>query len=253
MSFLSRLKLMRSGKIPQCSAVIAAAGCSERMNGEDKLFIEINGAPVLAHALCAFQKCRYINEIIIVAREECIDRISDICKQFCISKAEKIIFGGSTRLLSVLNGVFAVSKKSGIIAIHDGARPCIDQIIIERAIESAAEHHAAAPAVPISSTIKNAERSFVKMTIDREGMFEIQTPQVFTADLIKAALTNAYKKSIQVTDDCQAVEILGAAVHLTEGSRCNIKLTSSEDVTIVEAILAQRSCATGNEELGVHN
>ena len=237
MAFFSTLKKMRSGKIPSCSAVIAAGGCSQRMNGEDKLFAEIHGAPVLAHTLTAFQNCGYIDEIVIVTRGECIQSVSEICKRFGISKASKVIVGGATRLESVMNGLFAVSKKAELVAIHDGARPCVRQDVIRQAVETAAKYHAAAPAVPVSSTIKKAQRGIVINTVDRDDLFEIQTPQVFTADLIKAALTNANNKSIDITDDCKAVELLGASVHMTEGTQSNIKITTPEDLVIAEAVL----------------
>ena len=237
MSFISKLKNARSGKTPQCSAVIAAAGDSKRMNGRDKLFIEILGRPVIAHTLAVFQSCRLIDEIIIVSREDHIVSIGDICSRFNITKATKVILGGSTRLLSVLNGVYAVSKDAGLIAIHDGARPCVDAGTIERAIEAGAKSHASAPAVPVSSTIKKVERGYIVETVPRDKLFEIQTPQVFAADLIKAALTNAYSKSIDVTDDCEAVELIGAPVRVIDGSHSNIKLTTNEDIIIAEAIL----------------
>ena len=238
MPFVSTLRKMRSGKIPSCTVVIAAGGCSERMNGEDKLFVEIQGAPVLAHTLAAFSDCSYIKEIIVVARDTCMERVARICEQFEISKVSKVIVGGPTRLESVMNGVFAVSKKAEIIAIHDGARPCVSPDIIIKAIETAAKHHAAAPAVPISSTIKRVQGDIVKETVERDNLFEIQTPQVFAASLIKAALTNANRKSVDITDDCSAVELIGASVHITEGSRCNIKITTQEDLFIAEAIIA---------------
>ena len=237
MSFLSKLKKARSGKIPPCTAVIVAAGRSKRMGGEDKLFIEIHGVPVLAYSLNAFQYCGYVNEIIIVTREDCLENVSQICKGFGIDKASKVIIGGNTRLLSVMNGVFAAHDKAKLIAIHDGARPCIESVVIDRAIESAAKNHAVAPAIPVSSTIKRANGNIVVDTIDRSDLFEIQTPQVFDAGLIKAALTNAVKKSIEITDDCMAVELIGAPVHITEGSRNNIKLTTGEDINIAAAIL----------------
>ena len=235
MAFFSKRKRVRGAKIPFCSVVIAAAGASKRMGGEDKLFFEINGAPVLAHTLSKFQDCGYIEEIIVVTREDCFERVGDICKQF--DKASKIIVGGQSRLASVINGVYEVSKKAKLIAIHDGARPCIDIGIIERTIEAAARHNAAAPAVPVSSTLKRVKRNIVMDTVDRDDLYEIQTPQVFNADLIKAALTNANRKSIDVTDDCKAVEMIGATVHITEGSRRNIKLTTKEDIVLAEATL----------------
>ena len=251
MSLFSRHKKVKPDKIPPCSAIIAAAGLSERMNGEDKLFIELRGKPVIAHALTAFQNCKYINEIIVVSRGEHMELVSDICKFYSITKATKVVAGGHTRLASVYNGVFTVSEKAGLIAIHDGARPCIEQGVIESAIRAALRYHAVAPAVPVSSTIKRAKDGFVKETVDRDGLFEIQTPQVFTAELIKAALTNVVNKSIMVTDDCETVELIGAPVYLVEGSFFNIKLTTSEDIAVAEAILLQ--LGVKSEELGVRS
>ena len=246
MAFFSTLKKMKSGKIPSCSVIIAAGGASQRMNGEDKLFANILGTAVLAHTLTAFQDCGYVDEILIATREDCLERVGKICKQCGITKASKVIIGGPTRLKSVINCIFAVSKKAELIAIHDGARPCVSQDVIRKAVETAAKYHAAAPAVPISSTIKKIQRNIVIETIDREDLYEIQTPQVFTADLIKAALTFANNRSIDITDDCKAVELIGATVNITEGSRSNIKITTHEDLFIAESILAQRSNATEN-------
>ena len=238
MPMLSLLKRIRTDRTSaRCSAVIAAAGTSSRMGGEDKLFIDINGKPVLAHALGAFEACSYIDEIIIVSRHESISLISDICKEYSITKAAKIIFGGDSRLKSVLNGVLAVSDTAELIAIHDGARPCIELEIIIETINAAKKHHAAAPAIPITSTVKKVRNNTIIETVDRSDLYEIQTPQVFDADLIKAALTNADNKSIDVTDDCRAVELIGGSVHITSGSRSNIKLTTGEDIAIARSIL----------------
>jgi len=207
------------------------------MDNEDKLFLEICGAPVLVHTLAAFQKCSLVNEIIVVAHEDKYERISNLCNQYSIGKVTKIMAGGPTRLESVMNGVMAVSKKAQIIAIHDGARPCIDEDVINRAVSAAAQYHAVAPAVPVSSTLKRVKDGVVLETVDRNGLFEVQTPQVFAAGIIKAALTKALSESIGVTDDCMAAEYIRVPVHITAGSRNNIKLTTSEDIAMVEAIL----------------
>lgn len=222
---------------PHCAAIIAAAGSSERMAGEDKLFLEICGAPVLAHTLAVFQRCKAIGEIVVVTRENRIDTVCGICAKYGIDKATKVMVGGKTRLESALIGALAVSDRAELIAIHDGARPCVSEAIIESAVNAAANCHASAPAVKVSSTIKRASGGLVTETVDREDLHEIQTPQVFTAELIKAALTNAMNKSINVTDDCMAVEILGFPVHLTEGSGSNIKITLPEDLIVAKALL----------------
>jgi len=237
MSIISMLRKKQNKKIPPCTAVIAAGGSSGRMAGEDKLFKEIGGIPVLAYTLTAFQRCGLITEIIVVSRDSRIEDVCRLCERFSIGKAVKIIAGGATRLESVLNGVYAVSEGMGLIAIHDGARPCISVDVIESTIAAAAKYNAAAPALRISSTIKLVKEGIILETVDREGLYQIQTPQVFDADLIKAALTNAMKKGVDVTDDCMAAENLGVRIHITEGSLSNIKITSIDDFTVAEAIL----------------
>ena len=237
MSLISRMLKKGRERIPPCCAVIAAAGSSERMEGGDKLYTDINGVPVLAHTLGILQKCDLVKEIIVVAREDRIEQVSEICGSCGVNKANKIIVGGGTRLESVLNGVMAVSKNMHLVAIHDGARPCVSPEIIKRTIAAAARHRAAAPAVKASSTVKRVKDGIVTATIDREQLYEIQTPQVFETNLIKAALTNAFNKRADITDDCMAAELIGIPVYVTEGSRNNIKITTREDIVIAEAIL----------------
>jgi 2-C-methyl-D-erythritol 4-phosphate cytidylyltransferase len=237
MNFTSKRNKIRPGQFPLCAAVIAAAGHSARMAGEDKLFADLCGAPVLAHTLLAFQNCGYISEIIVVVRSDRLEYAAALCEQYRITKAAQVVAGGETRLLSVMNGLFAISDAAQLAAIHDGARPCVDEPLIARTIEEAAKHHAAAPAIPVSSTIKRAKEGVIVETVARDGLYEIQTPQVFYADLIKAALTNAKNKFPDITDDCKAVEILGMPVRITQGSRSNIKITTREDLKIAEGII----------------
>jgi len=218
------------------------------MSGEDKLLAGICGKPVLMHVLDVFQQCKVIDEIIVVTREDLIDRVSGLCSEGSFSKVTRVMAGGSSRLESVLTGTLAASKKMELIAIHDGARPCIDAEVIERAVTAAAKLHAAAPAIKISSTVKKVVDGVIVDTVDRESLYEIQTPQVFDAELIKAALTNAAQKMVEITDDCMAAELIGVPVYITEGSSSNIKITTPEDLTIAEAILcrgAHNAPATG--------
>ena len=237
MSLFTFTKSLKPIKPPTCTAVIAAAGVSARCKGEDKLFYTINDKPVLAFTLEVFEQCELVDDIIIVAHEDRLDSIGKLCLEYSFKKVSKVMKGGSTRLESVMNGVFAVSGKARLIAIHDGARPCIDSDVLEKTIHKAGKFNAAAPAVSITSTVKKADDGVILETINREGLYEIQTPQIFRAELIKAALTNVLKKKIDVTDDCMAVEIIGVPVHIVEGSRKNIKITDNQDFRIIEALL----------------
>ncbi|MCL2226950.1 MAG: 2-C-methyl-D-erythritol 4-phosphate cytidylyltransferase [Oscillospiraceae bacterium] len=240
MPFFKKLLNKTSGGTPYCAAVVAAAGSSVRMGGSDKLFLEIHGIPVIVHTLLALQRCESISEIVVVAREEAVPQVVSLCAEHAVVKATKVLPGGETRLDSVLNGVYAVSKQAKLIAIHDGARPCVDDAVIKSAVQKAARHHAAAPGIPVSSTIKKVKGGLIEETVARVGLVEIQTPQVFNADLIKGALASAKLKSQDITDDCMAAELVGLPVYVTEGSRNNIKLTTSDDVIVAEAILIGR-------------
>jgi len=218
------------------------------MAGEDKLFVNICGKPVLAHTLETFQNCSLISEIVVVAREDMLTRVSHQCGIYSFDKVTAVILGGATRLDSVLNGTLAVPKENRLIAIHDGARPCVDQAIIEKAVIAAACFHAAAPAVQVSSTVKRVKKGVVTETIDRSCLFEIQTPQVFETAIIKAALTYASEKGVDVTDDCMAAELIGVPVHITDGARNNIKITTNEDIVIAEAIIRGRGTISGGHD-----
>jgi len=214
MPLFTILKGLKPKKPPTCTVVIAAAGLSTRCQGEDKLLYAINDKPVIAYTIEAFEKCGYVKEIVIVTHEDKIGVISNICAKYGFNKVSLVIKGGSTRPESVLNGIYAASKKTQLIAIHDGARPCVDKKIVGETIQKAALYNAAAPAVAISSTVKKVEDGMIVETVDRNNLYEIQTPQVFRSELIKAALINAMKKSVDITDDCMAVEILGANVYI---------------------------------------
>jgi len=237
----SLFKTLKKMKPPVCTAVIAAAGISVRCEGEDKLFYTVNDKPVLAYTLEAFESCKLIDDIIVVAHEDRIDSIGELCSSYGYKKVSKIMKGGATRPESVMNGIFAASGKARLVAIHDGARPCIDVGIIEKTIHKASIYNAAAPAVTITSTVKQVDDGVILKTVDREGLYEIQTPQIFRIELIKAALTKVLEKSIEVTDDCMAVEMIGVPVHITEGSRRNIKITDNQDFRIVEALLNEEN------------
>lgn len=224
---------------PSCTAVIAAAGESTRM-GMDKLFLPVAGIPVLARTLMQFEQCRSVSEIIVVTREDRIVPAADLCREYGITKATKVLLGGATRLESSAAGVLQADRHSRFIAVSDGARPLVTPKLIGDAIEAAKIYHAVTLAVPVKDTIKTAENGVVTATPDRSGLFAVQTPQVFDADLIKGALTKALRDGISVTDDCSAVEAMGQPVHLVEGSYENIKITTPEDLALAEAILAAR-------------
>ena len=241
MSVFDKLLKFKATAPDFCSAVVLAAGNSQRM-GRDKILAPIGGAPVIAHTLKALQGSDSIDEIVIVTKYESIQEIADICSGFGITKASRVVRGGKTRLESALIGVSNVSEKATLIAIHDGARPFVSEKLIERVVHAAKTHSAAAPAVTSSDTVRLLNsKGAVAETPDRDLVALVQTPQVFIAELIKAALTRAVDKNVRVTDDCSAVEAMGYKVTIVAGEADNIKLTTTKDLYAAEGILTERS------------
>ena len=225
---------------PHCSAVIVAAGSSQRM-GSDKLLHNLGIMPVLARTLLAFQDCDLVDEIVVVTRMEKIMEVAGLCKKYRIEKASKVISGGATRMESALAGVSEVKSRAKLIAIHDGARPLISVELIERTIRAAAQYKAAVPAVKSVDSLKLVDdKDTVTGSVDREQVLRVQTPQVFEADLIKGALSYAAEKKLPLTDDCSAAELMGIKAHVVPGEEDNIKLTTPRDMLFAAAILKDR-------------
>ena len=227
-------------KEPHCSAVIVAAGSSQRM-GSDKLMMKLGEIPVLARTLMAFQSSPLVDEIVVVTRLDKLQEIADLCKEYGIDKVSRVIAGGKTRTESALAGVSEVSSSAKLIAIHDGARPLVTADVILRTVYAAAEHMAAAPAVPSVDTLKavDAEGCIIG-TVDRENTLRIQTPQIFRAELIKGALTKAVEKGMTLTDDCAAAEMMGVRTKTVLGDEDNIKITTPRDMLFAAEILKER-------------
>lgn len=218
------------------SCIVAAAGKGSRMQAElNKIFLEFGGMPVLAHTLCVLENCTAIDEIIIVTSECDLLGCKDIAEEFGISKVTAITIGGKERQDSVRNALREVSPKADIVLIHDAARPFITEQVIEGVIENVALCGAAAPGVPCKNTLKLADgEGFIADTPDRSLLYEIQTPQGFTRDLIMRAHENALENGLAGTDDCFLVEQLGTRVKISAGDYRNIKITTPEDLQIAE-------------------
>lgn len=231
-------KLFNFFKKSDCaSAIIVAAGNGTRMKSEkSKQLLEINHIPVIAHTMMAFEKSDFIDEIVVVTREADILIMSDIAREFKISKITSVINGGATRTDSVKNGLSAVKNK--IVAIHDGARPCIKTEDIDKTVQKAMETGAAALGVPVTDTLKRVdENGIITHTVSRDNLWSIQTPQVFDKELIMKAYKEGNTEG--ATDDCMLLESIGVKVEMVEGHRSNIKVTVQEDVDLVSAILSK--------------
>lgn len=225
---------------PFCSVIVAAAGSSRRMEGQNKLMLPLDGIPVLARTLLALDGSRLIDEIVVAVREEDLLPTGDLCRLYGVTKPVKIVRGGESRLDSVLAAAMECREDAAFLAVHDGARPLADPELIDRVVALAHRTNAAAPAVPVKDTIKIVQDGRVTGTPDRGSLRAIQTPQVFDAALLRAALESARTTGEVLTDDCSAVERLGKEIYLTDGSYENIKITTPEDLALAAELLHQR-------------
>ena len=233
--------LHRADEAPRlfCTCVVAAAGASERM-GEDKLFLRLGDSVVICKTLRALQSSPYIDEIIVVTRSESIPVIAALGESFGVTKLTHLVTGGESRAESVLRGVELCGEKTALIAVHDGARPLVDEDTIERAVLAAMECGAAAPAVRVKDTVRVARGGMAVKTLERDELYLMQTPQVFEVSLLRNALEEAVRLHVSVTDDCQAVMLRDAPVRITEGSCDNLKITTPTDIITARAILEER-------------
>lgn len=226
---------------PFCTAIVAAAGSSTRMGGEvNKLLLPLEGVPVLARTLTALDLASRVDAIVIAAREEDILPFSELCRTYGIRKPVKVVRGGDSREESVLRAALEADSRTELLAVQDGARPLVTPALIDAVAEKAARCNAAAPAIPVKDTIKVVADGTVRETLDRSTLRAIQTPQIFEADLLKAALQSALEAGAELTDDCSAVERLGKVVYLVEGDEANLKITTPLDMTIAAALLQSR-------------
>ncbi len=215
------------------SAVIVAAGSGTRMKaGKNKVFLELLGKTILEHTVSAFENVPMISEIIVVTNE--IEEAEKFLSKY--SKLKAVVPGGSTRGESVQNGLKVAS--GDLVAIHDGARALILREDIENVLNAAMEFGAASLGVKCKDTLKMAdENGFISKTLDRDFLYNIQTPQVFRL----SDITGMYEKCNEVfTDDCALAEKYGVAVKIVDGSYDNIKITTPDDMDLAERILKKR-------------
>ncbi|MDD3012345.1 MAG: 2-C-methyl-D-erythritol 4-phosphate cytidylyltransferase [Candidatus Gastranaerophilales bacterium] len=221
------------------TAIIPAAGSGSRYSSnKNKLLENLDGLPVLVRTLKVIASVQEINNIIICTSEDLIAEINTIIKNFNIEKVSKVILGGKTRQESVFNGLKAASEfNPDLVLIHDGARPLVTEEIIKNAIECAKSKGTAIVAVQAKDTIKrvNISTNQIIETLDRELLWNIQTPQIFKYN----ELLEAHRKfeGMNLTDDSALIEKLDLPAFVVMGSYSNIKITTKEDLLYAEMLL----------------
>jgi len=222
------------------TAVILAAGKGSRMKAEiNKQFLLLQGKPIIVHTLEAFNKCREIDEIIVVTAPEELEHFQgQVLNKYCLDKVKRLIPGGAERQQSAYNGVAASSKDSEIVLIHDGARPFVSQQTIINCINEARKHGAASAGMPSKDTIKLVDDDHIVVsTPPRNRVWLTQTPQAFQRELISMAHTRAMEQEVTATDDAMLVELMDCPVKMVEGSYENIKITTPEDILVAEQLI----------------
>jgi len=222
-------------------AVVTAAGTGTRMGSETaKQFLELNGKPILVHALAPFQDSVLVDEIVVTTRSEDCLTVRNLVAAHGISKSTIIVGGGPRRQDSVWNGVKALKAcRPDIVLVHDAVRPFVRQELIRSVVVAAFKDGAAIPAVRAKDTTKLSDGDgFVGCTLDRELVRLVQTPQAFRFELLYQAFESAIEHGYLGSDEAMLVERLGKKVRIVEGSWENIKITVPEDIAVAEMILS---------------
>ncbi len=225
------------------SALIVAAGKGTRMGPQiDKLFLEIAGRPVIAHTWQRFETCEIIDEIIVVVRDGLQAGFKQVATACAFKKPFHLVPGGKERQDSVWNGLEALSPKSELVAIQDGARPCTSNKLIVETLKAARETGAAVAAQRVTDTIKESEDGrVIARHLDRARLWAVQTPQSFQVEVIRKALERVRQRGLLVTDDTAACELIGQSVRLVESASPNPKITLPSDVAYLEWLLARET------------
>lgn len=211
------------------TAVVTAAGSGRRMGTPlPKQFLKIGGKTVLEKAVEPFEASEHVDEIIVVGSSEFLELCTGLCRQF--SKFSRAVAGGKERQDSVRNALNLV--EDGYVLIHDGARPYVDMETIMRVLEAAAGTGAAVAAVPVKDTVRQTRGgdNTDSITLPRDRLYSVQTPQGFDVALIREAYAAAEAEGFLGTDDGGLAERAGHPVTIVEGSYRNIKITTQEDL-----------------------
>ena len=206
-----------------------------------KQYLLLKGQPILHYTLLAFETCGLVNSVTLVVPKNDLDLAQ---KKWDYKIVKNIVQGGKERQDSVYNGFKAIDADTDIVIVSDGVRPFVTPDMIGRSIEEAQKFGAAITAIPVNDTIKQADsEDFVTRTVDRNGLWRVQTPQAFQYAILAEAFQKAMNDSYYGTDEGSLLEYAGKKLKIIEGSELNIKITRPEDLILGEGILNSRTFA----------
>lgn len=220
-------------------SLITAAGKGERTGlAIKKLYYTLGDKPILAHTVYVFEECKEVDDIYLIVPLGDIELCREnIVEKYRFGKVKKIIEGGEKRQDSIQNGLDAIEQKYDIVVIHDGARPFVTERIVSSCISEAFRFGASVVAIPVSDTLKKSiDGEIIEGTVKRDFLWQAQTPQAFSCEIIKEAYKTIKGDDIVATDDSFLVENMGVKVKMVMGSVFNIKITYPEDIKLAEAI-----------------
>lgn len=220
------------------SVVIVAGGSGKRF-GLKKQFLDLKGIPVLKRAVSCFVTHPWVDRVVVVVPEEDLSRaqeiLSDTGKELVITR------GGGSRQESVLNGL-RLAQESRTVLIHDGVRPFVSSQLITRVIKGLAGVDGCIPAIEVSDTLKEVRSGMIVKTIPRQSLYQVQTPQAFSTEVLMAAHEAAMQEGmLDSTDDSALMETAGRTIRVVEGDPLNVKITFKDDILLAEAILTCRT------------
>ena len=224
------------------SAIIPAGGIGKRMGVDTpKQYLFLKNKPIISHTIELLSSLEEIKEIIIVCSQADKDNVEKICEKEKFLKVRNIVEGGLRRQDSVRNGF--LYTKGDYVLIHDAVRPCVSIESVKKVIKDGVDFGCAILGVPVKATIKKVNDDFfVEKTLDRNHVWEIQTPQVFKKEILKESYTHISNfDKVDYTDESMIVEQFGHRVKIVEGTYTNIKITTPEDLIIAEKFYENRN------------
>lgn len=224
------------------TGIIPAAGLGKRMGSKvKKQFLVLNDLPIVVRTVLVLSRCALIDELILVTGREELDYVGNLVEQYKLKKVKSVVIGGQERQDSVFSGLLQADDADYIL-VHDGVRPFIREEIIEQVISAGLAFGAAGVAVPVTDTIKQADRfgQFIETTVLRDRLWAMQTPQVFLREVLLKAHLKAQEAGVVGTDDSFLVEKIGVRIKLVPGDYDNLKITTSRDLLLGGLILEER-------------
>ncbi len=223
----------------QFAVIVAAAGSGTRFQSgnQKKTYAVLGDKPVWRHSVERFAQRNDVEQILIVVSPDDQSWFVETYGDLLAAYRADVVAGGNERSDSVENALSKVRAGIEFVAVHDGARPCISDALLERVFSTARQNGNAIPTVAVSSTLKrSASGVLVDETVDRSGLFQSQTPQVFRTEELQSLFGR--RGELQPTDEAQLLEMLGLPVYMTEGCPLNLKITSQQDLHFAEAAIA---------------